>query len=99
MNGKQQTVMWLGLSLVAVRAFSTGQIQALWKTVATPGTVVAPVQPGQKDPCAGMVGLGLKLCREAYPKPAATTTPSVAAPSTGSTASTGNGFNITGIPT
>jgi hypothetical protein len=36
MSGKQQAVLWLGLTLVVVRMFATGQWSLLWKTAANP---------------------------------------------------------------
>lgn len=33
MTGKQQTVMWMGLLLILLRLFSSGQWKAIWKTV------------------------------------------------------------------
>lgn len=35
MTGKQHAVMWLGISLIIVRLFTSGQWQALWSTVTT----------------------------------------------------------------
>jgi hypothetical protein len=37
-TGKQQSVLWLGLVLVALRFFTTGQFKTLWSIVLTPGS-------------------------------------------------------------
>jgi hypothetical protein len=34
MTGQQNAVMWLGITLIVLRLFSTGQWQAIWGTVA-----------------------------------------------------------------
>jgi hypothetical protein len=62
-NGKQHAVMWLGLVLIMVRMWSTGQAQAIWGQIVSPGTTA----PGAKTPtapnCSGLVGLGLLICQ------------------------------------
>lgn len=35
MNGKQHTVMWLGILLVTVRLFTTSQGKDIWKLLTT----------------------------------------------------------------
>lgn len=41
MTGKQQAVLWLGLTLVGLRFFTNGQFKAIWQTVTT-GTQSIP---------------------------------------------------------
>jgi hypothetical protein len=52
MTGKQVTVMWLGLLLVAVQFFTGGQWSALWGTVTTadPAGASAPGGSGSSSP-------------------------------------------------
>lgn len=41
MTGKQTAVLWMGLILIMIRLFTTGQWQSLWSTV-----VKAPASSG-----------------------------------------------------
>lgn len=38
MTGKQSAVLWLGLLLVVLRMFTSGQFQLFWKTVSSPSS-------------------------------------------------------------
>lgn len=45
MNKKQAAVLWMGLLLIAVRAWSNGQFTILWRTAALPGFTATNVAP------------------------------------------------------
>lgn len=52
MNGKQTTVMWLGLLLIAMRLFTTGQWGNLWSVFGS-GTKSAAPNTGSSNPASG----------------------------------------------
>jgi hypothetical protein len=91
-NGKQHAVMWLGLVLIMVRMWSTGQAQAIWAQIVTPGATAPGKTTPKKPNCSGLTGLGRYFCEKGY---AGYSSP---------TQSTGNGAlvtapNNTAIPT
>ena len=51
MTGKQNAVMWLGLLLVTVRLFTTGQWSAIWDVAGT--KVPEPVPAGSSGSSQG----------------------------------------------
>lgn len=45
MNGKQIAILWMGLLLIAFRAFSGGQWSALWSVVSKPTASATTTTP------------------------------------------------------
>lgn len=71
MNSKQQAVMWMGLTLIVLRLFTTNQWKSIWNTVlkgqgnsssSSSGggglTIPNPLLPG---PLGSLPGLGIPL--------------------------------------
>lgn len=84
MTGQQQGVMWLGLILIVMRLFSTGQWNAIWTVVSSPAAGTVPKKnPDGTDPCAKLFGLSKTICQQGQ----------------GSTflSSTGNGHTVTSV--
>ena len=68
MNGKQQAVMWMGLTLVLLRLFTTNQWKDIWATILKgggstnkglkiPGLPPIPTDPRNPIPGGGIPGL------------------------------------------
>lgn len=53
MNGKQTTVMWLGLLLIAARLFTTGQWGDLWSVFGSGSAKTAAPSTGSSNPASG----------------------------------------------
>lgn len=91
MNGKQHTVMWLGIILIMARMWSTRQAQDIWAQIVAPEAKPSTGASGGSDPCAGLCCFALTVCRAAHQS--AATTP------TGNAPTVASGQNPAGIPT
>lgn len=59
MNGKQQAVMWMGLTLIALRLFTTSQWKDIWNTILKGGGGSSSKGGGGFDPLNPIPGGGI----------------------------------------